>query len=379
MADYLPFGVGSPAEQAEVGPSFFDRLVAGIINGTVSIPKRVMDATAATAPGLRREDFTDIPATPAPFGFSRPEEHPGSEMRGAALEAALMTMGATPFGVPGGGAVLGSGPTRGIRAYHGSPHDFDKFDLSKIGTGEGAQAYGHGLYFAEKEGVAKGYRDTLSADLTQPAERLLKRHGGDVDAAMAAAKAEIDRLRNLPNAGNDPVMRDRLVATQEGNLAMLNQLKNEGKMNPGRMYEVNIKADPEHFLDWDKPLSGQSEAVKGLAQKAFDKYGDFYIPPPEKTMGWTGGDLHASMARAERGDAPGFIGQGVKPPVADIMREAGIPGIKYLDQGSRAAGEGSRNYVVFDDSLIDIIRKYGIAGAGPVGFLASGAPQNEGM
>ena len=38
---------------------------------------------------------------------------------------------------------------QGIRAYHGSPHDFDKFDLSKIGTGEGAQAYGHGLYFAE--------------------------------------------------------------------------------------------------------------------------------------------------------------------------------------------------------------------------------------
>ena len=50
----------------------------------------------------------------------------------------------------------------GIRAYHGSPHDFDKFDLSKIGTGEGAQAYGHGLYFAENEGVAKGYRDALA-------------------------------------------------------------------------------------------------------------------------------------------------------------------------------------------------------------------------
>src|SRR5258706_8248564 len=38
---------------------------------------------------------------------------------------------------------LGSGP---ITAYHGSPHDFDRFDLSRIGTGEGAQAYGHGLY-----------------------------------------------------------------------------------------------------------------------------------------------------------------------------------------------------------------------------------------
>ncbi len=49
----------------------------------------------------------------------------------------------------------------GIRAYHGSPHDFDRFDISKIGTGEGAQAYGPGLYFAEREGVAKSYRDNL--------------------------------------------------------------------------------------------------------------------------------------------------------------------------------------------------------------------------
>ena len=40
-------------------------------------------------------------------------------------------------------------PAKGIRAYHGSPYDFEKFDISKIGTGEGAQAYGHGLYFAE--------------------------------------------------------------------------------------------------------------------------------------------------------------------------------------------------------------------------------------
>src|SRR6185312_6054719 len=50
----------------------------------------------------------------------------------------------------------------GIKAYHGSPHDFDAFDLSKIGTGEGAQAYGHGLYFADKEGVAQNYKDVLS-------------------------------------------------------------------------------------------------------------------------------------------------------------------------------------------------------------------------
>ena len=48
----------------------------------------------------------------------------------------------------------------GVTAYHGSPHSFDAFSNDAIGTGEGAQAYGHGLYFAENEGVARGYRDS---------------------------------------------------------------------------------------------------------------------------------------------------------------------------------------------------------------------------
>jgi hypothetical protein len=48
---------------------------------------------------------------------------------------------------------------------------------------------------------------------------------------------------------------------------------------------------------------------------------------------------------------------------AAALREAGIPGIKYLDAGSRGKGDGSRNYVVFDENLINIVRKYGIAGA----------------
>ena len=50
-----------------------------------------------------------------------------------------------------------------IKAYHGSPYDFDAFDVSKIGSGEGAQAYGHGLYFAEDVRVAKSYRQTGDA------------------------------------------------------------------------------------------------------------------------------------------------------------------------------------------------------------------------
>ena len=56
-------------------------------------------------------------------------------------------------------AAVNAGPL--MTVYHGSPHKFDKFDASKIGTGEGAQAYGHGLYLAENPGVATDYARAL--------------------------------------------------------------------------------------------------------------------------------------------------------------------------------------------------------------------------
>lgn len=56
-------------------------------------------------------------------------------------------------------------------AWHGSPHQFDRFDLTKIGTGEGAQAYGWGLYFAGKKEIAKFYRDKLSGGEYEQAQR----------------------------------------------------------------------------------------------------------------------------------------------------------------------------------------------------------------
>jgi hypothetical protein len=70
---------------------------------------------------------------------------------GAAMGAGLMA-----------GAAVIPVPARKIKAYHGSPHDFDEFSTDAIGTGEGAQAYGRGLYFAEDEKVAKSYRDALT-------------------------------------------------------------------------------------------------------------------------------------------------------------------------------------------------------------------------
>lgn len=249
-----------------------------------------------------------------------------------------------------------------IAAYHGSPHDFDKFDLSKIGTGEGSQAYGHGLYFAENEGVARSYRDQLGggAMLTPGAQaaHFLDQNGGNRAAALKEMK---DILKVSSPHPQTEALREAIGMLERGETP-----------SPGRMYQVAIKAGPEHFLDWDKPLSEQSpkvrDALKGMnapddlsVSQLVNEHGDAL----RKQM------MAGNMAKYKAGN---FSQKELNQTnqklwntradalVTEALRSAGIPGIKYLDQGSRSAGEGSRNYVVFDDKLIDILKKYGLAG-----------------
>lgn len=46
-------------------------------------------------------------------------------------------------------------------AWHGSPFDFDSFDLGKIGAGEGNQAHGWGLYFAKNKKISEAYKSVF--------------------------------------------------------------------------------------------------------------------------------------------------------------------------------------------------------------------------
>jgi N12 class adenine-specific DNA methylase len=88
-----------------------------------------------------------------------------------------------------------------VEAWHGSPYKFDRFDSSKIGTGEGNQAFGHGLYFTDKEAIAEHYANTISRNerkiflgrtLYKPltpnappeATNLLIKHNGNIKAAI---------------------------------------------------------------------------------------------------------------------------------------------------------------------------------------------------
>ena len=79
--------------------------------------------------------------------------------KNVAVGSALTALAALPIPAPAKKAAKGMF-AKGIRAWHGSPHDFDKFDINKIGTGEGAQGQGHGLYFASDKPSAQWYADT---------------------------------------------------------------------------------------------------------------------------------------------------------------------------------------------------------------------------
>lgn len=278
------------------------------------------------------------------------------------------------------------GVEQGIRAYHGSPHDFDRFSLDKIGTGEGAQAYGHGLYFAENEGVAQSYRDTLSRrNVTGTFDGMPLNDTRDWWKAVDKANAEDWRVGKLLDqygrVGGDKEWFVRQARDEyRDQPAMLQALDSfnarmDATHRQGKMYEVNIKANPDDFLDWDKPLSEQPPLVQDLARNSdlsgvpsrtrrmIEAWRGEYTPPegmvvPEPT----GNDLHSALT-----DYGTDIGRNTR--LTERLREAGIPGIKYLDRGSRGNGDGSRNYVVFDDSLIEIVKKYGIAAALGAGLI----------
>lgn len=301
--------------------------------------------------------------------------------------------------LPGGAKVRGIDIMAAIRAYHGSPHDFDRFDLGKIGTGEGAQAYGHGLYFAEREGVAKSYRDALGSydgvakwrGDGQPTPRqaqlmdLLRgqsEHGGAQNFRTLRTQLETTRDDALRLAARG---RSNMQPLADEMAVLLKELDSSASKieltPPGRLYEVNIKANPDDFLDWDKPLSQQSEKVRAaltamnLGNPEYLKYGGADLWPTEAAARSTAemkGVADAKIVQRKMWNGETGYSIVVERPVGEnirstlqqgqtveMLREQGIAGVRYLDQSSRSVGDGTRNYVVFDDKLIEIVAKDG--------------------
>lgn len=349
--------------------------------------------------------------------------------------------------MPGGrvAARVQAAARRAMVAWHGSPYDFDKFDSSKIGTGEGVQVFGHGLYFAGDEAVARYYKEALS----RPEVKLLSLDGGtplkvgDFDiaitralqepssisreAASAIERADGDVAQAVEDvrdrafeqslwARDNPTSPDVEIAREQAThyrrvYRALERLVGRVKMSKtggeGRLYKVDLAPKDDEWLDWDKPLSQQSDKVlDGLDKlipgqkriveidRAMDEIASRPAARHSENPAWTKEwdaldaerrellsreDTMPAHTRGEKaykaiGDRrPRYAGdkfpewmRGEKLGGDDVyaskaLREAGVPGIRFLDGSSRSKGEGHHNYVVFDDKLVNIESKASVA------------------
>ena len=138
-----------------------------------------------------------------------------------------------------------------IVAYHGTPHNIEgAFDISKVGTGEGAQAYGHGMYYAENPAVAEGYKEALSTFKTT------------LDGIPVGSQGYKKALEQAELAKKSGFVKPEIADQEIANIKALKDAKIES-VKQGNLYKVDI---PDEYvpkmLDWDKPLSEQSQEIK---------------------------------------------------------------------------------------------------------------------
>jgi hypothetical protein len=225
-----------------------------------------------------------------------------------------------------------------IVAYHGTPHNIEgAFDISKVGTGEGVQAYGHGMYYAEEPKVAKEYQKNLSGYKSN-SKSTLNRAGGDFDEAIQKTQNSIEHYKTHPFDEASKLRAERMLAFNEKKLQELMAMKAGIPEPTGNLYKVDI---PDEYipkmLNWDKPLSEQSKevqnALKGIESK-FPEIPDFNL------RNWMDTDPLASTWHNVLARDLGLK----QKEIANILKENGIKGIKYADEVSRGNYKAQTTY-----------------------------------
>ena len=316
----------------------------------------------------------------------------------------------------------------GITVWHGSPHGpFAKFDAKKIGSGEGAQAYGMGHYTAEARPTAEEYARELSAKISVDGKPLFRANkivgstgNSELDDYLVANLGDVKATRRKlledirdVRATNKPAakeMQQTLAALRKANVS---------SASDGYLYKIDLP--DEHvakMLDWDKPLSKQSpsvqKALSGMGykvdRKEIDAFSDALLDAlasdtpvsiGKQPLDMSGESIYKQLTKnasnintlAKQRDA--LIGKYQKKNmsmsdavramssedraqftriadqidntknssavVSETLRQAGIPGIRYLDQGSRNAGQGTSNFVVFpgNEDMLQILEVNG--------------------
>lgn len=267
-------------------------------------------------------------------------------------------------------------------AYHGTPHKFDNFSLEHIGSGEGAQAHGWGLYFASDKNVSEEYRKQLSQDTWKYKGKELK--AGEIlffkdllengkQNRLNFLKASAERVeREIKKEQENKKLYGIIINEREynENVNQLKYVKEQIKIvkkidiskiehikDTGQLFEVDI---PENdvLLDEDKYFSEQSEFVQEALKKLHDEnYNKYENSTPLAVIIYTNNtkEMYKNNLAYKEGKAiyeaiSKMVGSDQK--ASELLNQYGIEGITYDGY------QDGRCYVIFDDKAIDVVKTY---------------------
>lgn len=211
--------------------------------------------------------------------------------------------------------------------YHGTPREFTEFDASRIGSGEGAAAYGHGFYLTNNRKISEHYRTKLGNFVDENGALFDVENGLETTtakSALAVGESLEDVISNLQN----------LIATgkfQESYSRDLEKIKKLKKT--GTVYEVAIPGN-DMLLDWNLPITEQSKPIKDALIKAG-------VDPTFAS----GAHLYRSLQQKLGSDKA----------ASEYLNSIGISGHRYfadMQRGKR--GEAGYNYVIYDPTIMKI-------------------------
>ena len=242
-------------------------------------------------------------------------------------------------------------------AFAGSRVDYDQPSLEAIGTGEGAQAHGWGLYYALSKDVAEGYRkafyDVISHNVAEKVKELGKEEAIEY-YKQEAQKAE-NRVKIFEN--EVPVLAQKAREDAKAYNQMAEMAKTEGK---GQVHEVDIPENP-YLLDEDLYFKHQSEFVKEKLARLANDYdalnGNTKFADALLQEGQTGRTIYNKLAQLlgneeYQSDEYIVVSEESKKQASQLLESYGIKGITYMGR------RDGRCFVIFNPDDVKVIQKF---------------------
>ena len=248
------------------------------------------------------------------------------------------------------------------RVYHGSGAEFDHFDHSHMGEGEGAQAYGWGTYVTEVRGIGEGYAIRSKNGISMSREEWsLKR--SELESNIYRAKEQL------------PFLKGEYKAEVEAQISEWEeQLKNYEPHN--YLYTVEIPDDNGgNYLDWNGPVP--AETIDRITENLREKYGDEVVNGrwlSNPLLSSKGVDVSARNGAAIYRQLERALGSDKKASLA--LAELGYASIKYpAEFRSGGRKDDAKNYVIFNENdaeITDHVRFFKTKNGEAYGFTVGG-------